>query len=50
VKVPGIDNSAAFVKWLRDAKRGNLAVKDGAATFRLPIRDDDPKQISVRWK
>jgi hypothetical protein len=50
VRVPGIKTQADFVKWLRDTKRGSLDVKNGAATFRLPIRDDDSKQISVRWK
>src|SRR5688572_3081088 len=50
VRVPGIKSSADFLEWLRDGDRGNLAVQDGAATFRLPIRDDDAKQISVRWK
>ena len=50
VRVPGIETTADFVKWLKDAKRGGLKVKDGAATFRLPIREDDSKQISVRWK
>jgi hypothetical protein len=50
VRVPGIETPADFVKWLRNGKLGNLAVHNGAATFRLPIREDDAKQISVRWK
>lgn len=50
VKVPGVTTLDEFVNWLRDGERGSLAMKDGAATFRLPIQDDDAKQISVRWK
>jgi hypothetical protein len=48
VRVPGITTTGDFLKWLR--RQGNLSVQNGAATFRLPIRDDDAKQISVRWK
>jgi hypothetical protein len=50
VKVPGITGRHEFVKWLLDEAQGNLCVRGGAARFRLAIRDDDDKQISVRWK
>jgi hypothetical protein len=50
VRVPNIANRHEFIEWLLDERQGNLYVRGGAARFRLPIRDDDEKQITVRWK
>jgi len=46
VKVPGIKSERDFIKWLTGD--GDLTVRDGAASFRLPIQSD-PDQITVRW-